>query len=118
MEITNDTMETEKNKNLKYARAEKRMKRLKGFYIHLAIYIIINTFISINKVIMHYYNNDDSWAEAFWQTDTFSVWLFWGIGVVFHAAKTFNFNPFFSKDWEKRQIEKYMKEDKDEFRKL
>lgn len=118
MEIIGTDMETKDKDSLKYKKAEKRMKQLKGFYIHLVIYIVINTFISINRVIMHYYNNDDSWTEALWQTDTFSVWLFWGIGLAFHAAKTFNFNPFFSKDWEKRQIEKYMNEDKDEFRKL
>ena len=32
----------------KYNRAKKRVDELKGFYIHLAIYVVINTFILIN----------------------------------------------------------------------
>ena len=32
----------------------------------------------------------------------------------FHAVKTFDYNPFFGKDWEAKQIQKYMEEDKKE----
>ena len=30
----------------------------------------------------------------------------------FHAAKTFRWNPFFSRDWEERKIKEFMEEDK------
>jgi hypothetical protein len=33
----------------------------------------------------------------------------WGIGVLFHAIKTFDLNPFFGKQWEKRKIEEIMR---------
>ncbi len=118
MEIINSVMEIENSEKLKYKRAEKKVKALKGFYVHFGIYILINLFISINKVIVYHYDNGQSWIEAFWQFETFSVWIFWGIGIVFHAAKAFDFNPFFSKNWEKRQIEKYINEDKDGFKKF
>jgi len=49
--------------------------------------------------------------EAFLDFGTVSTWLFWGIGVCFHALKVFSRNPFFNKEWEERQIQKYMEED-------
>jgi len=35
----------------------------------------------------------------------------WGFGVLGHAAETFNYNPFFGKDWEERKIKKLMDDD-------
>ena len=34
--------------------------------------------------------------------------LGWGIGVLFHGMKVFNYSPFFNKDWEERKIKEYM----------
>ncbi len=100
-------------RNRKLGRAKKRVEELKGFYIHLAVYIMVNTFITTMKII-----NDlgagVSFNDTFWDFGTFAVWFFWGIGVVFHAVKVFSFNPFFGRDWEEQQIRKYMDEDKKE----
>lgn len=93
----------------KYNRAKKRVDELKGFYIHLSIYIVINTFILINIFL----RNDD-----FWRWEHFITLFAWGIGLFFHASKTFEFNPFLGKNWEERQIKKYMEEDKEEMKKF
>ena len=77
----------------KYQQAKKHVEKLKGFYIHLITYIVVNLgLIFINLFV----------AGG-------SIWfiyplLGWGIGVIGHAVSIFNFG----KDWEKRQIEKYM----------
>lgn len=92
----------------KYNRAKKRIDELKGFYIHLSIYVVVNTFILIN-IYLH--------TDTFWQWEHFITLIAWGIGVLFHAFKTFGFNPFLGKDWEERQIQKYMDEDKEEMNK-
>ena len=42
----------------KMKRAKKRVDQLKGFYIHLTVYIVVNTFILIN-IMLH--------TENFWQ---------------------------------------------------
>lgn len=89
----------------KYKRAKKKIEELKGFYIHLAVYVVINLFILVNI----YLNTDD-----FWSWPHFVTLFGWGIGLAFHAAKTFNFNPIFGKNWEERQIQKYIDEDKKE----
>ena len=35
----------------------------------------------------------------------------WGIGLLFHAVKTFRWNPFFTRSWEERKIREFMEED-------
>ena len=94
-------------------RAQRRIEELKGFYVHCIVYIGVNLFISINKIVHNVQDGETFW-EAFWDFGTFAVWLFWGIGLVFHAIKTFNYNPFFSKEWEERQIKKFMEGDRKE----
>ncbi len=89
----------------KFKRAKRQIERLKGFYIHLAVYVAVNAFILVNI----YLNTDN-----FWEWGHFFTLFGWGIGVVFHATRTFNFNPFFNKKWEERQIQKYIEEDKKE----
>jgi len=93
----------------KLKRAKKRIEEIKGFYIHLAVYIAVNAFIMIN-IALRSYNDSDS----FWEFGTFVTPVFWGIGLLFHAIHTFNLNPFFGKDWEQKQIQKYIDEDKRE----
>ncbi|WP_318309041.1 2TM domain-containing protein [Flagellimonas crocea] len=92
----------------KYKRAKKRVDEMKGFYIHLAIYLVINAFILVNLS----FNTDN-----FWKWEHFITLFAWGLGILFHASKTFGFNPFLGKNWEERQIKKYMEEDKKEMNK-
>ena len=101
------------NNKEKLERAKKRVQELKGFYVHLAVYVIINTFISTMKIVQNL-GNGESFNEAFWDFGTFAVWIFWGIGMFFHAVKVFSYNPFFGKNWEQKQIQKYMDKDKKE----
>lgn len=97
------TMENIEEK--KRQRAKKRVEKIKGLYVHFSIYIVINTFILVNIQL----NMDD-----FWRWSHFITLFGWGIGIAFHAARAFRFNPFFGKKWEERQIQKYIDEDKKE----
>ena len=104
-------MELNDNKNnSKLKRAKKRVEELKGFYWHLAAYIGVNSFITISKIVRNI-SNGESLLEALWDSGTFVIWFFWGIGLAFHAMKVFSVNPIFGKDWEKRQIHKFMEEE-------
>ena len=91
--------------NDKYKRAKKRVDEIKGFYIHLTVYIVVNTFIIINIALR---------TGSLWHWAHFITPFFWGIGLLFHASHTFRYNPFFGKGWEERQIRKFMDEDKKE----
>ncbi len=101
----------------KLNRARKRVEDLRGFYIHLAIYLVVNTFITVNKMIRNYYH-EETFEEAFWDFGSFAVWIFWGIGLAFHGLKVYGYNPFFGKNWEERQIRRYMEEDKENAKKF
>ncbi len=104
-------MDSEKNKiDTRYLRAKKRVEELKGFYIHLAVYIIINSIISGFKVI-HDMENGYLFSETITDFSTLSLWLWWGIGIAFHAYKVFGARLLFlGKDWEDRKIKEYMNE--------
>jgi hypothetical protein len=100
----------------KRERAKKQIDELKGFYIHLTSYLLVNGFISTAKIIRDM-QEGETFMQAFWDFGTMAVWLFWGIGLLFHAMKVFSFNPFFGKEWEERQIRKYMEKEKEESKK-
>lgn len=104
---------TDNGNSKKMTRAKRRVHELKGFYIHFMVYIVVNTFITVSKIIGNI-NNGETFSQAFWDFGTFAIWLFWGIGLIFHGMKVFSFNPFFSKDWEEQQIRKYIEKDKKE----
>lgn len=104
------------DKQNKLERAKKHVAELKGFYVHLAVYLAVNVFITTAKIIGDI-SNGDSFLEAFWDFETFAVWLFWGVGLLFHGLKVFSYNPFFNKDWEERQIQRYMEKEKREVEK-
>jgi len=85
----------------KYAQAKERLEKLKGFYFHLSIYLLFApVFIFLNYIS----NAGFPWA-------IFPI-TGWGLGVLGHAAETFNYNPFFGKKWEEQKIKKLM--DKEE----
>lgn len=105
------------NQKEKKIRAKEKLDRLKGYYSHLIAYIGVNTMITVVKIVRNL-DNGETLGEAIWDFGTFAIWIFWGIGLFFHTAKVFSFNPFFNKEWEERQIEKYIEEERTEAEKF
>lgn len=96
----------------KYEKAKKRVQEIKGFYVHLFIYLAVNA--AILGVLFTVTRQN---GESFWQIHHFFTLFFWGLGLFFHALHTFDLNPFFGRNWEERQIRKYMEQDKEESKK-
>jgi hypothetical protein len=90
----------------RYNLAYKRVRKIKGFYSHLMIYILVNIFILIPNTNQYITGN-----EEFWKWENFSTTLFWGIGLAIHGLSVFGKNIFFSLDWEERKIKEYMKKE-------
>ncbi|WP_232304833.1 2TM domain-containing protein [Maribacter thermophilus] len=103
-------------KNVKLERAKKRLKELKGFYFHLTIYIVVNVFITTSTIVGRV--NDGAEIMDVLDFGSFAIWVFWGIGLFFHGMKVFSYNPIFSKEWEERQIQKYIEKDRQEAEKF
>ena len=85
----------------RYKRAQEQVKNLKGFYVHLIIFVM-----SMAVII---YINLKFTPEHYWFVYAL---LGGGIGLVFHALGTFNKNSVFSKDWENRKIQEFIEEEK------
>ena len=101
MEINTAIMEDFMTDKMKYEKAKKKAKNIKGFYINLMCYcIVIPILIFVNLTYVPQF-------QWFW----FSM-LGWGFGLFAHAMETFQFNPLFSKDWEERKLKQFMDEEK------
>lgn len=82
-----------------YLRAKEKVKKIVGFYWHLASYVIVNTFIIVIIV---------SNGNRLFSFGTFATALFWGIGLLFHFLSVFGPDFLFGKNWEERKIREYM----------
>ena len=104
-------MDREEEMNQRYQRAKKRTEAIRKFYKHLVTYVIVNMFISGYKV-NEYMEQGDTFEEAFFNLDTFIVWIVWGAFVLLQAVKTFNPTMFMGADWEERKIKELMDQNK------
>jgi transcriptional regulator with XRE-family HTH domain len=77
------------------ALAFRQVRRVKGFYKHLALYVIVISGLATINLI----------------TRPHHLWFLysafgWGVGIIFHGISVFDLVPFMGADWEKRQVEK------------
>jgi hypothetical protein len=91
--------------NTSYKRAKKRIEKIKGFYIHLIIFILFNIFMGIQNFIDH---GVEGLLYSF-----MGFGLFWGIGLFFHWYGVFGKGLFF-KDWENQKIKELMEDEEKE----
>jgi uncharacterized integral membrane protein len=89
-----------------YEKALKRVKKVKGFYTHLLVYIVINIMI----IILNIQNLDK--GESYFQLENFFTAFFWGIGILAHAFSVFGSDLFFGKDWEEKKVKELMDKEK------
>jgi uncharacterized integral membrane protein len=99
-------MEKNTLEQIRYEDAVKKVKKLKGFYTHSLVYVVINIMVIIANV-----QNDEP-GESFFQFKTFMTAFFWGIGLLAHAMGAFI--PYFilGKDWEERKINQLMEQER------
>lgn len=93
------------NPDALYNIAYKRVKKIKGFYIHALVYILVNAFIIIISS-----TNRNSSDLLNWET--YSTALFWGIGLLAHGLSVFGRNMFFGQNWEEKKIRELMEKEK------
>src|SRR5882757_7004644 len=73
------------------------VRKLRGFYIHLAQYVVVIGFLAIVNLAAS--------RQYFWV-----IWpaLGWGIGILFHGLRVFDKVPFLNGEWERQQVEKHL----------
>jgi hypothetical protein len=73
------------------------VRRIKGFYMHLAEYCVIVAMLAVMNVFI---SPDYPWV-------IFPA-LPWGFYVLVEGLRAFDKVPFLNGQWEKRQVEKYL----------
>lgn len=99
----------QEDENLKAAK--KRVKDIKGFYIHLIVYLFVNiAIISVNTNFRQLQEN------GFDISDFFTA-FFWGIGLAAHWASVFGPGIFLGEKWEEKKIKEIMDKDRERMEK-
>ncbi|WP_242497097.1 2TM domain-containing protein [Flavobacterium petrolei] len=92
----------------KYAAAQQEVKRLKGFYTHLIVYVAVNILIVFINI------RDLDLGESYFKIENFFTAFFWGIGIVAHGFSVFLPNWIFGRNWEEKKIKELMEKEKSE----
>ncbi|MBX9682478.1 MAG: 2TM domain-containing protein [Hyphomicrobium sp.] len=80
----------------KYLAAKAHVASLKGFYIHLTVFIIVMS----GLVVVDYANGASWWVQ--WPL------IGWGLGLLAHAYRVFATKHKSGDDWEERKIKETM----------
>jgi 2TM domain len=81
------------NEKIRYQQAKERVEALRGFYIHLTVYVIVNLFLFLLNILV----SPDS-LLFYWPL------LGWGIAIVLHAVSVFGPGYLSGTDWEEKKI--------------
>ncbi|MEM9679268.1 MAG: histidine kinase, partial [Bacteroidota bacterium] len=95
------TQQSQEEINDNYVRARNRVEDLKAFYYSLLSYAFVIPFL-----YFIWYKFTPFTIQWFW----FPM-IGWGIGLIFQAYGVFVDNGVFGRNWEKRKIEEYMKQE-------
>lgn len=95
-------METLNKDEIKFLEARKRMKEIKGFYIHLAVYLFVNLIVLIQFLMKIAPNSDLKTGFNFY------TGFLWGLVIIIHAISIFL--PSIT-NWERKKTEELMKQE-------
>ncbi|MBT8243778.1 MAG: 2TM domain-containing protein [Winogradskyella sp.] len=96
-------MNDKDNKALLYLEAQRKVSRLRWFYVHLAGYLVILGLIIWNLLII-----EDTAYTNFILVINYSTIFIWGFFIVFHALRIFKGHIFFSEKWEEKKMKEFM----------
>jgi len=82
----------------RYREARRHACKVRGFYTHLAVYLLVN------GALMGF-NYATSPGRIWFVWSTFG----WGIGLLAHALSVFAFGGWLGARWEERKIREYLK---------
>lgn len=83
----------------RYQKARLHVRKLEGFWIHLAVFLVANTGLTTLNLVKH---PDNYWFP--W------VLLGWGAGLLLHAVLVFGSG--IARNWEERKIKAILEQEK------
>lgn len=90
----------------KYFEAYKRVKKVKGFYTHAMVYVVVNLMIVILNI------QDLEPGESYFQWHNFFTAFFWGLGLLAHGLSVFLPSMILGTEWEERKIKELMEKER------
>ena len=90
----------------KYYDAYKRVKRMKGFFSHALVFVVINIMIAIGNY------QDLKVGESYFQWHNFTTLTFWGLGLLAHGLSVFLPNLILGNNWEDKKVQELMDKNK------
>ncbi|CCE03647.1 helix-turn-helix domain-containing protein [Bradyrhizobium sp. STM 3809] len=95
--ITAAPMTTQPGVSADEALALARVRRIKGFYLHLVQYAGVITVLTVMNLA-----TSPRYLWVIW------VAAAWGLGLALHGLKAFDRLPFLNAEWERTQVEKQL----------
>lgn len=99
-------MERIDENDIRYKEAERKVKKIKNFYVFTFIYVAVNLFI----LYLNYENL--KLGEAIWRFQYFALPFFWGIGLIVYGLSVFLPGFILGNKWEERKIKEIMNKNK------
>lgn len=92
-----------RDRNLKsYQRARKKVLQMKGFYIHLSVFVCVIMLVILSRLLKKgHFDVAELWSFSFW-----------GLGLLVHGLVVFLPGIIFGDNWEERKIKEIMDRDK------
>lgn len=97
--------ETNYRESPEYRSAFKKVKALKGFYVHLTVYL------AVNVLLFYVYTLDEDLMAGIQDISNYVTAFFWGLGLLAHAASVFLPNMILGRDWEERKIKQLIEKE-------
>lgn len=90
-------MKTDYTEAERYYQAQKKVVEIKKFYQHLTVYLLCNPIVIVVNLM-----TSPGYLWFIWSL------MGWGIPIVLHGLKAFEFAPFYNKEWEEKKIRAIM----------
>lgn len=97
-------MEQINENDIRYKEAERKVKKIKNFYVSIFIYVTVNLFI----LFLNYQNLEP--GETIWKLQYFVLPFFWGIGLIGYGLSVFLSGFILGSKWEEKKIKQIMDE--------
>ena len=103
--------------NARYQRAKRKVNALKGFYNHVKIFVLINGLLYLGRSgVLDFFAADGTSLPSYYFAWLDLNILVWGGALVIHGIIVYHNKLPWLKNWEARQIQKFMEEDQDSSR--
>lgn len=86
--------------NERLDRVKRKVKAIKGFYIHALVYVLVNLFIIFSNGFVE--------KNGFGNMDNYYTAIFWGFGLLAHGLSVFGSQMILGEDWEERKIKEIL----------